>query len=65
MGQSPLALPEDQRAALWQRLIERIEEYIAGVDSARVSPLLDAGALRTLLQPYNFNQPRDPHRSGR
>ena len=42
------------------RLIERIEEYLTGVDGARVAPLLDAGALRTLLQPYNFNQPRDP-----
>jgi glutamate/tyrosine decarboxylase-like PLP-dependent enzyme len=60
MGYSPLALSPDQRAALWKRLIERIEEYITGVDKARVAPLLNAGALRTLLKPYNFNQPRDP-----
>lgn len=57
---SPLLLDQDQRAALWERLVERIEEYLTGVDSTRVAPLLDAGALRALLLPYNFNQPQDP-----
>src|SRR5258706_6135397 len=57
---SPLLLNQGQRAALWDRLIEHIEEYLTAVDSARVAPLLDAGALRTLLQPYDFTLPRDP-----
>ena len=60
MAQSPLALDAVRRAALWKRLVEQIEEYITGVDRARVAPLLDPGALRTMLQAHNFDQPEDP-----
>jgi glutamate/tyrosine decarboxylase-like PLP-dependent enzyme len=57
---SPLLLEPVDRAALWSRLIQKIEEYVSGVDDLRVAPTLDPDELRRMLEPYTFEQPQDP-----
>jgi glutamate/tyrosine decarboxylase-like PLP-dependent enzyme len=49
-----LQLPPESRAALWQRLIEIVEDYAERVDSARVAPLLDPERIRATLHPIAF-----------
>jgi glutamate/tyrosine decarboxylase-like PLP-dependent enzyme len=53
-----LALENDERLRLWQRLATEIERYIRQVANARVAPELDPSRLRAALAPLDFAQPR-------
>jgi glutamate/tyrosine decarboxylase-like PLP-dependent enzyme len=55
-----LQLEAPVRDALWQRLTRLIEDYTTSVDHGRVTPVLDPGNIRALLQPFDFQYARDP-----
>ena len=55
-----LLLAEDERRALWERLIGAIETYTARVEGTRVAPALDRESLRALLAPFDFERPVSP-----
>lgn len=53
-------LAEGQRRELWERLIASIEKYAKDIGRSRVTPELDLDAMRGLLEPFDFEQPKDP-----
>ncbi|MFL6197453.1 MAG: pyridoxal phosphate-dependent decarboxylase family protein [Thermoanaerobaculia bacterium] len=55
-----LMLDAESRGALWGRLVESIEEYMNGVEKARVAPELDLDAIRGALAPFDFEKPMPP-----
>ncbi|HUS06083.1 MAG TPA: aminotransferase class V-fold PLP-dependent enzyme [Bryobacteraceae bacterium] len=55
-----LQLDKNQRTAVWDQVVARLEVYIAEVAAGRVSPRLDPQAVRTLLAPCDFTSPMDP-----
>ncbi len=55
-----LRLDESTRQALWQKLVDTIESYLAGVPDLPVAPELDPQVVRLLLAPLDFSQPLDP-----
>jgi glutamate/tyrosine decarboxylase-like PLP-dependent enzyme len=55
-----LMLEEKRRRELWTRLIESIETYAREIEHSRVTPELDLVKMRTLLEPFVFEQPIDP-----
>jgi len=55
-----LMLSAEERRALWRRLIEAIEAYAEGVESAPVAPRLDPEAIRGLLARFDFERPVAP-----
>jgi glutamate/tyrosine decarboxylase-like PLP-dependent enzyme len=50
-------LSEPERRELWSRLIETIEGYFQGVETARVAPELDPGRVRAGLEQFSFEEP--------
>src|SRR5215475_3420814 len=52
-----LMLEERTREELWRRLIEVIENYLTGVDSARVAPELEIEKIRGMLAGRDFEKP--------
>jgi glutamate/tyrosine decarboxylase-like PLP-dependent enzyme len=57
---SALILEESVRRRLWRRTMSLVEEYVEGVETARVAPLLELEKLQALLAPFDFEQPREP-----
>jgi glutamate/tyrosine decarboxylase-like PLP-dependent enzyme len=55
-----LLLDPETRRKLWGYIAAIVEDYIAGVGSARVSPKLDPGALREFVESFDFREPREP-----
>ncbi|HEY8022531.1 MAG TPA: aminotransferase class V-fold PLP-dependent enzyme [Thermoanaerobaculia bacterium] len=55
-----LMLSAGERRALWRRLIEAIEAYAEGVESAPVAPRLAPEEIRALLARFDFGQPVAP-----
>lgn len=55
-----LMLEPRVRDQVWSKIIERIEEYATRVNTTRVSPVLDPERIRSLLQPFDFEQALDP-----
>jgi glutamate/tyrosine decarboxylase-like PLP-dependent enzyme len=55
-----LMLDDAARAALWQRVIERIESYAVEVEAERVTPQVTVKDVRPLLAPFDFTHPMDP-----
>jgi glutamate/tyrosine decarboxylase-like PLP-dependent enzyme len=55
-----LMLDDEQRAALWPRVIQTIEKYAAEVSASAVAPEAAAGEIRALLAPFDFAQPLAP-----
>lgn len=54
-------MPEtDERARLWARITEIIEDYARRVGEARVSPELDLEKIRALIVPFDFKSALDP-----
>ncbi len=60
MHSARLMLDPKTRNELWRRVIEAIEAYATKVDAARVTPELNPGKIRSLLEPFDFSQPVDP-----
>lgn len=48
------------RSEIWRDMIDKIEEYIARVHQARVTPALDPEKVRALLYPIDFDRQTDP-----
>ena len=55
-----LQLSEKQRTILWQRLGERIEQYLREVPDIPVAQTPSVLAIRTLLSSFDFRKPGDP-----
>lgn len=55
-----LALTARPRAKLWERTVERIEEYLTSVAELPVSPVLAPQVIRQYLEPFDFATPLDP-----
>ncbi|HKS28567.1 MAG TPA: pyridoxal-dependent decarboxylase [Pyrinomonadaceae bacterium] len=57
---SKLMLDDEERARLWSRVTEVIEDYTQHVRDARVSPILDLEKIRALIAPFDFKSALDP-----
>lgn len=57
---SKLMLDEEERARLWARVTEVIEDYLRRVGEARVSPLIDLEKIRALITTFDFKRAVDP-----
>jgi glutamate/tyrosine decarboxylase-like PLP-dependent enzyme len=55
-----LLLDKSTREKLWKQLVGIAETYVEKVGSHPVSPRLDPAMLRSMLEEYNFQAPRDP-----
>ncbi len=55
-----LLLPAPVRARLWKRIIAAIEDYARHVEHGRVTPELSPQKIRSLLEPFDFAESRDP-----
>jgi glutamate/tyrosine decarboxylase-like PLP-dependent enzyme len=55
-----LMLDEEERARLWSRVFEAMEDYAAHVTEARVAPALDLEKIRALITPFDFKCAIDP-----
>ena len=55
-----LTLDRDQRAKLWKKTIDSIDQYLSEVQNYRVIADLSAEDVRTLINNVDFNQPLDP-----
>jgi len=55
-----LMLEAPERAELWRRLVGVLEQYAANVHEGRVTPELDPEAIRAVLAPFDFREPREP-----
>jgi len=55
-----LTLPKEERLALWQQLIEKIEHYLDTLDTCPVSQPSDPAELRALLEPLDFKRALSP-----
>lgn len=55
-----LQLREQERAKLWQRLIERLEQYFRELPEIPVAQTPNVAALRALLSSFDFSEPGDP-----
>jgi glutamate/tyrosine decarboxylase-like PLP-dependent enzyme len=55
-----LLLGDEDRAGLWRRLIQIIEDYGRNVEGRRVTPELAPHKIRTLLEACDFADPMDP-----
>ncbi len=51
---------KEERAALWRELVAQAEEYIEGVESLPVAPVLDQAKLQQLLDTFSFDDPGTP-----
>lgn len=59
-AQPALLLSAPVRARLWKRVISAIEDYACNVEHGRVTPELAPQKIRSLLEPFDFAQSRDP-----
>ncbi len=48
---------KEERSAVWQEFIAQAEDYIEGVDSLPVAPVLDQAKLQSLLDTFSFDEP--------
>jgi glutamate/tyrosine decarboxylase-like PLP-dependent enzyme len=55
-----LSLDDASRAALWQRLVELIEEYPNRLPAERAAPVISPEEVRALLSPLDFATPLEP-----
>src|SRR5438093_8604077 len=55
-----LLLDERSRRALWRRVVEIIEDYLARIGDARVTPELDPERIRAAAQQFDFTRRVDP-----
>jgi aromatic-L-amino-acid/L-tryptophan decarboxylase len=55
-----LLLDAPVRARLWKRVFRAIEDYARQLDEVRVTPELAPRKIRSLLEPFDFSQSRDP-----
>jgi glutamate/tyrosine decarboxylase-like PLP-dependent enzyme len=56
-----LTLPKAQRLALWQQLIEKVEEYFDTIDERHVALPSDPAEIRALLEPLDFRRAVAPN----
>jgi glutamate/tyrosine decarboxylase-like PLP-dependent enzyme len=56
-----LTLPKAQRLALWQQLIEKVEEYFDKIDERHVALPSDPAEIRALLEPLDFQSAVPPN----
>jgi glutamate/tyrosine decarboxylase-like PLP-dependent enzyme len=54
-----LMLDDQTRGALWRRLVETVENYMAGIETARVAPELSMEMIRGPLAGRDFAEPVD------
>lgn len=55
-----LELDGPTRAAVWEELVRRMEQYTTSIDARRVTPELDPQIIREVLDAIDFNEPWAP-----
>jgi glutamate/tyrosine decarboxylase-like PLP-dependent enzyme len=55
-----LTLPRDQRIALWEKVVGKVEEYLGSIDDHPVSVASDPSEVWALLKPLDFSVPMAP-----
>ena len=55
-----LFLDQATRKRLWSKVTRALEEYAEEVEKGRVTPRLEPGRIRELLEPFDFSRPHDP-----
>ena len=55
-----LTLDSEQRAKLWKKTVQSIEQYLNEVENYTVIADLNAKDIRTLINSVDFNKPLDP-----
>lgn len=55
-----LFLDKETRERLWTRVTRALEDYAEEVEKGRVTPQLEPGRIRDLLEPFDFSKPHDP-----